>query len=170
MDPIIKYPDPRLAEKSQEVTVFDGELAKLVVQLKRLVIGTAGLGLCAPQVGENRRVIVVSGGNSRQPVVMINPCVAHTSGQQADEEGCTSIPGIWLQTVRPEKVYLHAQALTGQRFDFKAEGETARAVMHEIDHLDGILLWDRLPAAEREKAVGLYLERRSQAALAGGSK
>ena len=166
MDSIIKYPDPRLAEKSAKVTVFDGELAKLVVRLKRAVISTASIGLSAPQVGEKRRVIVLFDGNSRQPLVMINPSVAHTSGQQVDEEGCTSIPGIRLRTVRPEKVQLHAQALTGGRFDFKADGEMARAVMHEIDHLDGILLWDRLPAAEREKAIGLYLERRSQAALA----
>ena len=166
MDLIIKYPDARLAEKSAKVTVFDGELAKLVVRLKRLVTGTASIGLSAPQVGEKRRVIVLSLGNSRQPLVMINPGVAHTSGQQVKEEGCTSIPGIWLRTVRPEKVHIQAQAVTGGSFDFKADGEQARAVMHEIDHLDGILLWDRLPAAEREKAVGLYLERRSQAALA----
>lgn len=166
MDRIIKYPDTRLEEKSAEVTVFDGELAKLVVTLKRLVISTASIGLSAPQVGQNRRVIALSGGNSRQPLVMINPSVAHTSGRQVKEEGCTSIPGIWLRTVRPEKVHLQAQAVTGGRFDFQADGEQARAVMHEIDHLDGILLWDRLPAAEREKAVGLYLEQKSQAASA----
>ena len=157
---IIIYPDVRLNEKSSDVARFDGELANFVVSLKRLLMENGGVGLAAPQVGEKKRIIVISSGNSRPPLAMINPQVAEFRGEKVDTEGCLSIPGVWLPVARPESAVIKARDPSGDEFSFSADEAATRAVLHEIDHLDGILLWDHLPGNEREKAVSAYLEGR----------
>jgi len=157
---IIKYPDARLGEQSNDVTRFDGKIANFVVSLKRLLIEKGGNGLAAPQVGEKKRIIVISGGNSRPPLALINPHVVESRGEKADTEGCLSIPDVWLPVVRPESVVIKARDISGEEFSFNADEAGTRAALHEIDHLDGILLWDHLPDEEREEAVCAYLESR----------
>ena len=159
---IIEYPNPGLHEKSEEVLRFDGKLAKIVVGLKRLLLEKGGHGLAAPQIGEKKRVIVITGGNSRPPLAMINPRVVKSSGEKTAEEGCLSIPDVWLPVVRPETAVIKAQDIKGDEFDFNANEASARAALHEIDHLDGILLWDRLPDGMKKEAVNSYLESRNE--------
>jgi peptide deformylase len=161
---IIKYPDRRLLKKSEEVTRFGRELAKLAVAMKRLLIDTGNSGIAAPQVGKLKRIIVIAGKNSAPPLAMINPRVLETHGRQKSTEGCLSIPGAFLEITRPKKVCVKAQDILGNEFTRDVNGETARAVLHEIDHLSGILMWDHLPDDERERVINSYLESRQLAA------
>ena len=157
---IIEYPDPGLCEKSEEVFRFDGKLAKIVVGMKRLLLEKGGHGLAAPQIGEKKRIIVIAGGNSRPPLAMINPRVVTSDGEKTAEEGCLSIPDVWLPIERPETAVIKAQDIKGDEFNFNADEASTRAALHEIDHLDGILLWDHLPDEERRETVNSYLENR----------
>ena len=157
---IIEYPDPGLCEKSEEIVRFDGKLAKIVVAIKRLLLEKGGQGLAAPQIGEKKRLIVIAGGNSRPPLAMINPRVVTSHGEITDDEGCLSLPDVWLPIVRPESAIIKAQDIKGDEFSFNGDEANTRAALHEIDHLDGILLWDHLPDDDRKKAVTSYLENR----------
>jgi len=156
---IIKYPDARLGKKSDDVTRFDSRLAKLVVGMKRLLLEKGCVGLAAPQVGETKRVIVITGGNSRPPMALINPRVVESGRKKTDTEGCLSIPDAWLPVERPERAVIQAQDISGGEFNFNADEAGTRAALHEIDHLDGILLWDRLPDDEKREAINSYLEK-----------
>ena len=167
---IINYPDARLGEKSSDVTRFDGELANFVVGLKRLLVQKGGGGLAAPQVGENKRIIVISRGNSRPPLALINPRVAESRGEKADTEGCLSIPDVWLTILRPESAVIKARDISGDEFSFDADEAGTRAALHEIDHLDGILLWDRLPDSEKNEAINSYLAKNSMPNTPGERK
>ena len=161
---IIIYPDARLSEKSDDVTRFGAKLANLVVGMKRLLVAKGGYGLAAPQVGEKKRVIVITRGNSRLPLALINPRLVESAGKKTGTEGCLSIPDVWLPVARPEKAVIKAQDISGDEFDFTADETDARVALHEIDHLNGILLWDRLPDDEKKEAINSYLEKRRQAA------
>ena len=157
---IIEYPDPSLSEKSEEVISFDGLVAKIVVGMKRLLLKKGGQGLAAPQVGEKKRIIVIAAGNSRLPLAMINPRVVESGNIKIDTEACLSIPNVLLPVARPETAVIKAQNIAGDEFNFSGDEAGTRAVLHEIDHLDGILLWDHLPDDEKKEAVNSYLESR----------
>lgn len=157
---IIEYPDPGLHGKSDEVIRFNGEIAKIVVGMKRLLLEKEGHGLSAPQIGEKKRIIVIALGNSQPILAMINPRVVTASGEKTAKEGCLSTPGVSLPITRPERAVIKAQDIKGDEFSFNANEASARAVLHEIDHLDGILLWDHLQEDERKSAVNSYLENR----------
>ncbi|MFQ5431720.1 MAG: peptide deformylase [Nitrospinota bacterium] len=160
---IIRYPDARLGEKSHDVNRFDGKLANLVVGLKRLLIEKGGSGLAAPQVGEKKRIIVLSGGNSRPPLALINPHVVESRSEKVDTEGCLSIPDVWLPVARPESAVIRALDISGKEFSFNADEAGTRAALHEIDHLDGILLWDHLPDKERHETINSYFAKNNMA-------
>lgn len=143
---ILSAGDPRLHTRCMEVEAFDDELAKTVHRL-RLAIersaleGRPALGLAAPQIGVMRRVFVVAGW----PEPFVNPVVDRVGPEtEVAEEGCLSLPADLLVRVeRPKRVWLSAQDSQGRVRRFKLRGRDARCALHELDHLDGVLVTDR---------------------------
>lgn len=163
--PILLYPDPVLREKCAEVDVFDEELATLVADMIETMHEAPGVGLAAPQVGVGRRVAVVDTSVGEDPAelhVLVNPRLAAHEGSESDLEGCLSIPDFTEKVDRPARIAIEAQGTDGEPFTLEAEGFLARAICHEIDHLDGILFTDRLKGLRRERGRR-HLRRLSRA-------
>lgn len=147
---IIHYPDPRLRTVSDAVTEFDGELAALVKRLLELMNGEKGVGLAAPQVGINKRVIVInSTGEPGDTRVYVNPAIHDAHGSVEAEEGCLSLPGINVQVRRAQRCRLTARDLQGRPVDLVLEDLSARICQHETDHLNGVLIIDRMGPTDR---------------------
>jgi peptide deformylase len=153
--PIRVYPDPVLRVRCAEVTRFDDELVRLVADMLDTVHTAPGVGLAASQVGIERRVAVVDLSVGKDPaavLVLVNPVIEAAEGADVDTEGCLSIPDLTDKVLRPTRVEVSAADLTGERRRFVAEGFLARAICHEVDHLDGILFVDHLRGLRRERA------------------
>jgi peptide deformylase len=153
--PIRVYPDPVLRVKCREVTQLDERLQKLASDMVETMYAAPGVGLAAPQVGVELRLAVVDvsmGEDPSQLKVLVNPVILERSGLESEVEGCLSLPGINDKVDRPTAVTVRAQDLKGRSFDLQAEGFFARAICHEIDHLDGILFTDHLRGLRRERA------------------
>lgn len=153
--PIRIYPDPVLRVECPEVTSFDSDLRRLVEDMTETMYAAPGVGLAAPQVGVELRLAVVDTSVGKQDGalrVLINPRIVKEQGQEVDTEGCLSIPDLNERVSRPQSIEVAAQDLTGEAFQFSTEDFEARAVCHEIDHLDGVLFVDYLRGLRREKA------------------
>jgi len=149
---IVKYPHPILSTRSTEVSAIDGNVRRLVADMVETMHAAPGVGLAANQVGVTHRVAVVDlsvGKDASQLIVLINPRVLSTGGSLIEEEGCLSIPGITEMVERPARVGVEALNLDGKPFRVSGEGLLARALVHEIDHLDGILFFEHLSALKR---------------------
>ena len=154
--PIRVYPDPVLRVRCPEAAAFDEELTRLVADMVETMHAAPGVGLAAPQVGVERRVAVVDLSVGRDPasvLVLVNPVIEAAEGSEIDTEGCLSIPDFTEKVDRPERVRVAAQTVDGAPFELEAEGFFARALCHEIDHLDGILFIDRLTGLRRQLAL-----------------
>ena len=150
---IIKYGRPELVRKSDPVEVFDGELKQLAHDMLETMYAASGVGLAAPQVAVNVRLFVAditSGQESGHQIVMVNPEITLAEGIQDGEEGCLSIPGFNANVERPYRIHVRGQNLDSEPVKLDAEEFLARAVCHEIDHLDGILYWDHISALKRD--------------------
>jgi peptide deformylase len=150
--PIVLYPDPVLQQRAKAVTVSDEHLLSLVEDLFDSMYAAEGLGLAAPQIGISKRVTVIdisNGARSEDKLVLVNPEIMFFEGQQMETEGCLSLPGIGEEVGRAAKVIVRAQDVKGEWFGLEAEGLLSRALQHEIDHLDGILLFSRVNALKR---------------------
>jgi peptide deformylase len=153
--PIRIYPDPILRVKTRRVEAFDAGLRKLAVNMVETMHAAPGVGLAAPQVGVDLRLAVVDisvGEDSTAIMVLVNPEVVHREGMETDVEGCLSLPGITDKVDRPLAVTLRAQGLDGAVFEINAQDYLARAILHEVDHLDGVLFTDHLRGLRRERA------------------
>ena len=149
---IVQYPDPVLNTRAEEVLSIDGHIHQLVADMVETMHAAPGVGLAANQVGVTRRVAIVdlSVGKHRSAlVVLINPQRLSTEGNQIDEEGCLSLPGITELVPRPLRVEVQALNLEGEIVRVHGEGLMARALLHEIDHLEGVLFLDRLSPLKR---------------------
>ncbi len=136
--PILHDPDPVLYKKCHPVTRFDKKLASLLDDMKETMLAANGVGLAAPQVGLVRRVCVVLDIlNEDRIIELVNPEVIATEGSQTGSEGCLSFPDKFGIVTRPEVVTVRAQDRNGEKFTVTGHGLTARAFLHEIDHLDG---------------------------------
>lgn len=144
--------DPILARKSEPVSEITEDLVRLAADMVETVHAAPGVGLAAPQVGVNKRLIVVdvSVGEDKDAVhVLINPEIVAKEGEAVCEEGCLSVPDIKEKVTRPYRVVARALDLQGRTVEVEGEDLLARALCHEIDHLDGILFVDRLSALKR---------------------
>ena len=142
---IILYPDPRLKKMSQPVASFNQELHDLVVDMFRLMREAKGVGLAAPQVGKNVRLFVMNPtGEAGDDRVYINPILTEGDGQDEAEEGCLSLPDIHVKVIRNKFMKMAAQDLEGRPIEETASGFIPRVWQHEFDHLNGILLTDRM--------------------------
>ncbi len=138
---ILKYGDPTLRKVSRSVVNFDDRLAAILDDMKDTMYEADGVGLAAPQVGILRRLCIIDIGDGL--IELVNPVITNKSGVQNENEGCLSVPGDYRTTVRPMTVTVRAQDRHGNTFTVTGEGLKARALCHEIDHLDGKLFIDR---------------------------
>jgi peptide deformylase len=153
--PIVKYPEPVLSKKGAAVTEFGLELAQFVEEMWASMYAAHGIGLAAPQVGVSKRITVIDVNFKEKPeekLVLINPQIIEREGKQFEEEGCLSLPEIREKVQRSARVKVRAQDVNGEFFEAEGEELLARAMQHEIDHLDGILFIDRLSTLKRDLA------------------
>lgn len=148
---ILTYPDARLTQESQPVTLFDDELRSFIVDLDdTLRAGPGAVGIAAPQVGRTQRIVIVDCSQKKNlptnhgRLVLINPEIIEWGGLAVGREGCLSVPDFTGNVMRAERIVLKAVNEQGERKKLQFEGYEARAVQHEIDHLDGLLFLDRL--------------------------
>ncbi|MET3575242.1 peptide deformylase [Bhargavaea ullalensis] len=136
---IVEHPSPILSKPCKPVTDFGAELHALLDDMYETMIEADGIGIAAPQVGEGIRAAIVDLGEGQDPIWLINPEVVATGGSETDIEGCLSFPGLYGEVERPFHVKVHAQERDGSWYELEAEDYEARAILHEIDHLDGVL-------------------------------
>jgi len=143
---IIQYPDPRLKKPSTPVQETDpAQLLELAGKMLQLMREARGVGLAAPQVGHNIRLFVMNPtGDPKDDRIYINPQLCEAEGSEEDEEGCLSLPGINARIVRDKTVRIRATDPAGRELDEKASGYLARVWQHEFDHLNGVLITDRM--------------------------
>ena len=147
------FGDPVLKQKAAEITDVDGNLARLADDMIVTLHEAAGLGLAAPQVGVQRRMFVYHMQDDPDPKVIINPTISEARGEWTYEEGCLSVPGLSWEIVRPKEVHLTGYDLDGNEVSLEADEITARLFQHELDHLDGVLLLERLDPDTRKQAL-----------------
>ena len=139
---IVTIGDPVLTEKAEEVPKVTKKISKLIDDMLETMYDANGVGLAAPQVGISQRIAVLDVGEG--PVVLVNPVIKNCVGEEIDVEGCLSIPERWVYVKRYESVEVTALNEKGKPIRIEADGLFARAVQHELDHLDGILIVDRM--------------------------
>jgi peptide deformylase len=153
------YGDPVLRQRAREVTEIDGRLATLVDDMVETMYAAPGVGLAAPQVGIQKRVFVYDLGDGDGPKVVVNPTVSESRGEWTYEEGCLSVPGLSWPIVRPKEVHLTGWDLQGNEVSIEADEFDARVFQHEVDHLDGVLLVERLDDDQRKEAMRILRDR-----------
>lgn len=152
---------PVLRQRSAEIAVVDEETRKFIDDLFETMAAAKGVGLAANQVGVSRRVAVIDVDGDR--LVLVNPEIIEGEGRDTAEEGCLSIPEIYAEVTRPARVTVEATDREGNRYRREAEGLIARAIQHEIDHLDGILFVDHLGPIKRKMLLAKYRKEHKDA-------
>ena len=169
---ILEFPDPRLRTEAKPVEQFDDELRRLAADMLETMYAARGIGLAATQVDIHRQVLVLDVSEGQDtPKVYVNPRIIADDGEQECEEGCLSVPGIYAQVRRAEKVRVAAEDVEGNTFEEDAEGLHAVCLQHEMDHLKGRLFVDYLSPLKR-RMVQKKLEkqrRQDQRELARGA-
>jgi len=151
--PIVKFGNPVLEKPAEPVTVFDGELKKLVEDMFESMYEAHGIGLAAPQIGLSKRVAVIDitfKEDENAKLVLVNPEIIHREGTHTQPEGCLSIPEFREPVSRARKVTVRAQDIEGKWFERSGEDLLARALLHETDHLNGKLYISHLSALKRD--------------------
>ncbi len=154
---ITHYPEPVLLTVGKPVLEdeFNEDLKKLVEDMFETMYSSHGVGLAAPQVAVSKRLFVMdcSGGeDSSQKIALINPEILHVEGEQVGDEGCLSFPGIYTKVKRDLRAIVRYQDVNGDFQELNGEDLTARCVLHETDHCDGIIFLDRMTTLKREMA------------------
>jgi peptide deformylase len=149
---IRRYPDPVLREKAREVDEFSDDLRALVARMGRVMEDAHGVGLAATQLGLLRRVLVFRAEEEDELGVLVNPVIVERSEETIDEgEGCLSLPDVHVPVERNVTIVVEGQDASGALQRIEADGLQSRVIQHEIDHLDGVLIFDRTtPEARRE--------------------
>ncbi len=156
---IRKFGDPVLRTRAREVAHIDDALRDEVQQMAELMGDALGVGLAAPQVGVLHRLLVYRVAPQAEPVALVNPEVEWAgSDTEAMEEGCLSLPEVLVDVERPIHVRVGALAADGERILVEASGLEARVIQHEIDHLDGVLILDRVSREQRKEAMRVLRE------------
>lgn len=164
--PILEFPDPRLRTKAQPVTEFGPELASLVESMFETMYAAPGIGLAATQVNVHKQLLVLDVSDEKnERVVLVNPRIVASEGAQTYQEGCLSVPGIFADVDRADRVRVEAQDVTGKTITLDADGLLAVCIQHEMDHLIGKLFVDYLSPLKRDM-VRKKLEKARRAASA----
>ena len=166
---IVLLGDPILRERAAEVDVFGGELPGLVAEMFVTMAAAEGAGLAAPQIGVGRRVIVVDvpagegEGEEGTRLALVNPVVVETGRAKAREsEGCLSVPGVHEVVSRPDRIVVEGVDPEGAPLRVEASGLLSRVLQHEVDHLDGVLFFDRISPLKRRMLLRKYRKLRAE--------
>jgi peptide deformylase len=154
---IRQYGDPVLKERTRDVENIDGSIANLVESMIETMYAAPGTGLAANQVGVQKRLFVYDIGDG--PTTIINPQIVESDGEWIFDEGCLSVPGLSWDIVRPNAVHLVGLDLDGNEVSIEATELEGRVFQHELDHLDGILLVERLDEDQRKEALKILRNR-----------
>jgi len=153
------YGDPVLRQCAAQVQDIDGTVKQLADDMVQTMYEAPGVGLAAPQVGVQKRMFVYDTGDGEGPVTVVNPVLAEARGEWTFDEGCLSIPGLSWPIVRPKEVHLTGFDLDGNEISVEADEFLARVFQHEVDHLDGVLLVERLDDDQRKEAKRILRTR-----------
>lgn len=149
-----KLGDPVLRAKALPVERFDRLLIEEIERMGHLMQDALGIGLAATQLGALHRLLVYRADPEEPIVALVNPVIEWSSDEkEAAEEGCLSIPGVQVEVERPAQVRVRAQDAEGNRLEIDAEGLEARVIQHEVDHLEGVLILDRISRSQRREAM-----------------
>lgn len=146
---IKEYGESVLREKSLPVKEITPEILNLIRDMAEIMYATSGVGLAAPQIGVSKRIMVIDGEEDGL-IVLINPIIVKSEGEVIEEEGCLSIPEVYSKVKRSLKVTVKALNENGEPIELTKEGLIARALQHELDHLEGILFIDRIGKVKRQ--------------------
>ncbi|MEM6567508.1 MAG: peptide deformylase [Planctomycetota bacterium] len=151
---VVLYPDPVLRKEAEDVEAFDDDLRSIVEGMFERMFESQGVGLAAPQVGLSKRIFVLNDEGDRENpdrnLALINPTIKSFSGAKVPfEEGCLSLPGVHCDVTRPEKCVVHSYDVDGTEREEEYEGFVARIIQHEYDHLQGVLLVDRMTPSDK---------------------
>lgn len=141
---VVNYPAEILEQECQPVEVFDKKLAKLLDDMYDTMIEFDGVGLAAPQIDIDKQIAIVDIDDEHGTIEMINPVILETRGEQTGPEGCLSFPGLYGEVTRPNYVKIKAHNRKGKIYELEAEEFLARAILHEIDHLHGVLFTSKV--------------------------
>jgi peptide deformylase len=154
------FGDPVLRQRAREVTELDGDLVRLVDAMRATMHDARGVGLAAPQVGVQKRLytydveeLIERGAAAPGPGVIVNPEIVQMDGEWSYEEGCLSVPGLAFELVRPNRVTVRGLDLDGHEIVLEGDELMGRMIQHEVDHLDGILVIDRVDPETRKAAL-----------------
>ncbi|HSG81523.1 MAG TPA: peptide deformylase [Gemmatimonadota bacterium] len=157
--------DPVLRQRADEVEQFDDELRRLAEDMLETMYESEGIGLAGPQVGVLKRLFVMDvREEDSEARVVVNPVVVEAEGAERGEEGCLSLPGLIGTVERAARIVMEAQDLDGSPVRIEASGLTARCMLHETDHLDGILFIDRLSPIKRKLLLSKWKKLKREAA------
>lgn len=151
---VVRYPDPVLRRVADPVGEFDASLKRVVEAMFARMVASKGVGLAAPQVGISKRILVLNPTGERGPddLALINPTIVARAGDEDwYDEGCLSFPSIYAEVKRPERCRVTYQDLDGKSHEREFDGFTSRIIQHEYDHLEGVLLVDRMSPADRQR-------------------
>jgi len=151
------YGDPVLAAVADEVENIDGKLVRLSQAMLQAMYKAPGLGLAAPQIGVQKKIFVYDIDD--EPITLINPRIVESSGEWVYDEGCLSIPGLSVEIVRPREVLVRGVDLDGNEVEIEADDLLARLFQHEVDHLQGVLMFERMTPEQRKEALAAWRRR-----------
>ncbi|MDL1955814.1 MAG: peptide deformylase [Candidatus Desulfofervidus auxilii] len=160
--PIVKYPEPILKKPAAQIEKVTKEIRHLLDDMAETMYSACGVGLAAPQIGKSLRLIVLdpTGNEGKQLITLVNPIIVAGEGEIEGDEGCLSLPGVICNVKRFAKVRVRGiDPVKGKTIEIEAEGFLARIFQHEIDHLEGKLIWDRLGMLKREFYKRRYLKQ-----------
>jgi peptide deformylase len=162
------YGDPVLKTKAAEVADIDGKLVRLADEMLGVMYEAPGLGLAAPQIGVQKQLFVYDIGDGA--CVLVNPVIAESRGEWVHDEGCLSIPGLFVEMLRPKEVLMKGWDLQGNEVEIEADELLARVFQHELDHLHGVLMFDRMTPEQRKEALTEYRRLQEEPPVAEAPK
>jgi peptide deformylase len=148
------FGDPVLKTEAAEITDVDDKLVRLAAEMVQVMYEAPGIGLAAPQIGVQKQLFVYDIGDG--PATLVNPRIVESSGEWVHEEGCLSIPGLYVEMLRPKEVLMAGWDLDGNEVSIEADELLARLFQHELDHLHGVLMFDRMTPEQRKAALIEY--------------
>jgi peptide deformylase len=148
------YGDPVLTTVAAEVENIDGKLIRLTKDMFQAMYQAPGLGLAAPQIGVQKQIFVYD--IDGEPITLINPKIIESRGEWTFDEGCLSIPGLYVEVLRPKEILVEAVDLDGNTIQIEADELLSRLFQHEIDHLNGVLMFERMTPEQRKEAMNEY--------------
>lgn len=167
---ILEFPDPRLRTRAQPVTAFDSVLRKLAEDMLETMYDAPGIGLAATQVDRHVQMLVLDVSEEKNaPMIIVNPRILEKEGTETCQEGCLSVPGIFADVERAERIRLAAQDVQGNALEIEAEGLLAVCIQHEMDHLIGKLFVDYLSPLKRDMVRKKLEKQRRHAEPASAS-